>query len=346
MRKAHKNKKGVSNMKRTLALLITMVLVLTAVFVVTVGAFAEAKKLVAFSQGDNGNSWRATNTKDMEEWAIKSGYDYIWADGKGDASKQLSDIQDLLSRKPDILIVAPVQAEAVTPCVKMAADLNIPLITIDRKVNAEVGEGTYKANIVQDFVEVGRIQGRYVVQKLTERYGEPKGKVLEITGTTGASASIEEGQGIREILKDYPNIEIVDSQDGDYMRTTARNVMDDFLNKYPEGSVDYLICYNDDMAIGAMQAMEDAGRTDLLGYIASKDGLRDALKEIIDGNIHVSAQCTPYFGEITMELVGKILNGETHDATTDVPFKTFDMSENKQMTEEYYQHLLDQDLFF
>jgi ribose transport system substrate-binding protein len=220
----------------------------------------------------------------------------------------------------------------------------IPTITIDRTLNASPGEGYYKAQIVQDFVEVGRLAANRAVEMLTEKYGEPKGNILEITGTIGASASVDQGKGIKEVLENYPDIKIVDSQPGDYNRAVARSVMDDFLNKYPEDSIDVLICYCDDSALGSLQAMRDANRTDLLGKIIAKDGLKDAIKEVIDGNIDVTYQCPPYFGEVTMDLIDKILNDGTYETTIDVPFKTFDMRENKNMTEEYYQYLLDNNL--
>jgi ribose transport system substrate-binding protein len=307
---------------------------------------SNAAVLVAFSQGDNGNSWRATNTNDMEEWAKKKGYDYIWADGKGDPSKQLSDIQDLLSRKPAILIVAPVQAEAVTPAAELANKAGIPLVTIDRKINATVGEGTYKACIVQDFTEVGRICARYMVESLTKQFGEPKGRVLEIQGTIGSSPTIDEAAGVREILSQYPNIQIIDSQSGGDQRAPARAVMEDFLNKYSAGSVDFLFSFQDDMTIGALQAMRDANRLELLGHIVSKDGMRDGIKEVVDGNVLVTPQVPPYFGEATMDLVEKILSGQPYDTIVNVPFKVFDMQNNKDMTVEYYNQLLESGLFF
>lgn len=303
-------------------------------------------KLLAFSQGDNGNSWRVTNTDDMQAQAEARGYEFIWADAGADPSKQLSDIQDLLSRKPDILVVAPVQTEALTPCVDMASQAGVPLITIDRAVGADIGTGTYVAKIEQDFTEIGRQCGEYVAEFLTDKYGEPKGKVLEISGTVGASASIDQSNGIREVLKQYPDIEIVDSQSGDYSRATARSVMDDFLNKYPEGSVDFIISYNDEMSFGAMQAMEDAGRTDLLGAIVSKDGMRDALEAITEGRIYACVQCTPYFGETTMDLVEKVLKGESFESAISVPFTRFDMTVNKEATEKYYQYLVDNDMYY
>lgn len=303
-------------------------------------------KLLAFSQGDNGNSWRVTNTDDMQAQAEARGFEFIWADAGADPSKQLSDIQDLLSRKPDILVVAPVQTEALTPCVEMASQAGVPLITIDRAVGADIGTGTYVAKIEQDFTEVGRQCGEYVAEFLTDKYGEPKGKVLEISGTVGASASIDQSNGIREVLEQYPDIEIVDSQSGDYSRATARSVMDDFLNKYPEGSVDFIISYNDEMSFGAMQAMEDAGRTDLLGAIVSKDGMRDALEAITEGKIYACVQCTPYFGGTTMDLVEKVLKGESFEGSISVPFTRFDMTENKEATEKYYQYLVDNDMYY
>jgi len=302
------------------------------------------KPLIALSQGESGNAWRTTNTTDMEEWAEKSGYDFIWTDGNNDANKQLSDIEDLIAKKPDLLIIAPLQTDAISPAYDMVKDAQIPMITIDRTLNDAPDGEYYKAMIVQDFVEVGRLGAQRAVDILTEQYGEPKGRILEITGTVGASPAVDQANGIREVLDEYPDIEIVDSQSGDYNRATGRAVMDDFLNKYPEGDIDVLITHCDDSALGALQAMRDAGREDLMGRIIAKDGLVTALGEVIEGNIDTTYQCPPYFGETTMDLIGKILNGEEFEQVINVPFKTFDMRDNADMTKEYHQHLLDEGL--
>lgn len=301
--------------------------------------------LIAYSQGDNGNSWRVTNTNDMEAAAKKAGYKFIWADAKADPSKQLSDIQDLLAKQPDVLIVAPVQEKAVAPAVKLAKRAGVPLISIDREIDAKLGDGTYVAKIVQDWKEAGRIQGEYIVQKLKEKYGSPKGNVVEIAGTVGASPAIDNAKGIREVLNKYPDIKIIDSQSGDYAREPGRKVMEDFLQKYPKGKIDVVVTHNDEMTIGALQAIKSANRTELLGYIASKDGFVDAIKEILGGNILVSVQASPYYGKTTMELVKKVLKGEKINPTTQyVQFKTFDNSKNKDQTEKYYKYQKDNNL--
>ena len=114
--------------------------------------------------------------------------------------------------------------------------------------------------------------------------------------------------------------------------------------KYPEGSIDILITYCDDSALGALQAMRNAGRTDFMGKIIAKDGLKDAIGEVLAGNIDTTYQCPPYFGEVTMDLIDKILNGKEFETTINVPFKTFDMRENKDLTQEYHQYLVDNKL--
>jgi len=310
----------------------------------TGGDVGSKKPLVAYSQGDNGNSWRVTNTNDMERAAKDAGYDYVWADAKADPSKQLSDIEDLLAKKPDVLVVSPVQEEAVAPAVKLAENAGVKLITIDREIAAEIG-GTYVVKLVQDWKEAGRIQGRQIVEKLTEKNGAPKGNVVEIAGTVGASPAIDNAEGIREILDEYPDIKIIDSQSGNYQRAPGRQVMDDFLQKYPKGQIDIVVTHNDEMSLGALQAIKEAGRDELVGYIASKDGFRDAIKEVIDGSFFVNVQASPYYGDVTMELVKRILDGETIDPPTHyIDFKTFDMKDNKDLTLEYYDNQVKNDL--
>lgn len=310
-----------------------------------VAAQAEEKITVAFSQGDNGNSWRVTCTDNMIAVAEERGYELIWADAGADPSKQLSDVEDLLAQKPDILVVSPVESEACTPIVDLADKAGVPLITIDRAVEAEVGDtGTYIASIEQDFVEVGRLAAQYVVDYLVEKNGSETGNVLLITGTVGASANTDQEAGINEILDQYPDITILDNQSGDYSRAGARAVMDDYLNKYAEGEADVLICFNDEESFGAYQAMQDAGREDLVGAIISKDGLASAIGEVVKGNFLSIVQCTPYFGEVTFDLIEKVLAGEEYESFIPVPFTCFDMGENAEATQEYYEYLVENEL--
>lgn len=342
-------KKEDMNMKKNLAA-VTMALLMAATTAMS-GMAVQAEEdtdnssiVIAFSQGDNGNSWRVTETEDVQRAVEERGYTFIWADAGADPSKQLSDVEDLLAQSPDLLILDPVETESVTPAYDLCEDAGVPFITIDRAIDAEIGTGMYLADIEQDFVEVGRLAAQYAVDYLTEKNGEPSGNVLLITGTVGSSPNTDEEAGINEILDQYEDITILDNQSGDYSRATARTVMDDYLNKYQEGSVDVLISFNDEMSFGAYQAMQDAGRTDLLGAIISKDGMRDALEQIIEGNFYACVQCTPYFGDVTMDLVEQILNGEEYETEIAIPFTCFDMGENAESTQEYYDTLVAGDL--
>lgn len=308
----------------------------------------EEKPLVAFSQGTIENIWRALNTEDMEKWAKKSGYDYVWTDAQKDAMKQLNDCKDLIAKGPDVLVVAPVQAEPLAPVAKLCEEAGVTLVTIDREIAAPVGEGTYVAKIVQSWTELGRIQARYTVELLTEEYGEPKGNIVEIFGTIGASPSDDMQAGLREVLADYPNIKIIDSQSGDYIKQRTYEVMQDYLQKYGPGEIDAVIVHGDEMGIGAIQAIKEADREDeFFGKIAVKNGQRIGLEYVLNGWFYVNPQATPYYGEATMELVKKILAGEEiENPVIDVPFLVFDNDENKEQTQEYYDYLVENDLVF
>jgi ribose transport system substrate-binding protein len=308
----------------------------------------EEKPLIAFSQCTMNHPWRVTLTNDMKFWAQKMNVELIWADGNNDAADQLKDCEDLISKKPDALILSPLQAAALAPVADMATKAGVPLIVIDRYIDATPGEGMYLTFVGEDQVEEGRSAARIVVEKLKEKHGEYKGNIIELQGTIGAGPTIDRHKGFVEIVDQYPDIKIIASQSADYLRENAMKITEDWLQAYPKGEIDAVYGHNDEMALGAMAAIKAAGRDELLGYIAGIDGQVQALKAVLDGDFCVSAQNPPYFGEDSIKAALKHLNGEKLPTQLWVEFKVFhaETPEARKMTEEYYNYLVANELFY
>lgn len=293
---------------------------------------AEGKGLIAFSQAGMENEWRAMNTKEMEEAVKEAGYDFVWTNANSDPAKQLADVESLLAQKPVLLVIAPLEYEALAPVPEMAKKAGVPLIVVDRALKGDPGKDNYLALLTTDFVDTGRQVAEDVVEELTKKYGEPKGKLLHVMGTKGASPVIDEEKGILEVFAQYPEIEIVATCDGQYSREPGRKCTEDLLQAFPAGSIDGIIFDSDDMAVGGIQAIKAAGREELKGWLWGKDGIVDGLQAMIDGWITFSVQTPPFFGASTMEVWDNYLNDQPlGDPVQFVPKETFDNDTPEQI---------------
>lgn len=293
-------------------------------------AWAESKGLVVFSQAGMENEWRVMNTKNMEKAFKDAGYDFVWTNANADPAKQLADIEDLLARKPALLVVAPIEYEPLAPVPDMAKQAGVPLIVVDRALPGTPGE-QWVALLTTDFVDTGAQVGKDVVEELTKKNGAPKGKLLHITGNKGASPVVDEQKGLDSVLKDNPDIQWAASCDGLYSREPGRKCTEDLLQAFAAGSIDGIVFDNDDMMIGGIQAIKAAGRTELLGKLWGKDGTVAGLQAMLDGDATFSVQTPPFFGEKTVEVFEAFKAGKTIDPKVQfVPKETFDNDTDEQ----------------
>ena len=294
-------------------------------------AFAESKGLVAFSQAGMENEWRVMDTKNMEKTFKDAGYDFVWTNANADPAKQLSDIEDLLARKPVLLVVAPIEYEPLAPVPDMADKAGIPLIVVDRALPGTPGKGQWLALLTTDFVDTGAQVGRDVLKDMTAENGAPKGKLLHITGNKGASPVVDEQKGLDEALKGSPEITWAATCDGLYSREPGRKCTEDLLQAFPAGSIDGIVFDSDDMMIGGIQVIKAAGRTELLGKLWGKDGTVDGLQAMLDGDATFSVQTPPFFGENTLKTFEDFKAGKTIEQKIQfVPKETFNNDTDAQ----------------
>lgn len=283
---------------------------------------------VAYSQAELINEWRVSNQNEMEAKAKEYGVKFITANAEQDTSKQLSDIENLLAQNPDVLIVSPLESAAIAPVVDMCNEAEVPLVIIDRTINAQPGQGMYKSEIVQSHKASGKLLAEKAVELLKEKYGEPKGNVVHIQGQAGASPVIDANEGWDEVMKDYPNIKTIATEDAGFTKEGGLKVMENFLQAYKEGEIDIVRTDYSDMTLGALEAIDNAGRNELKGYLVGEGGYYKAIQEVVNGNIARETQTPPYFGESAISTAIKIVNGEEVPAQQKVEIKVFDS--NKQ----------------
>jgi len=279
------------------------------------GAFAQGlppleqkeRYKVGFAQMESNNPWRIAETKSFLDTADACGWDLIATDAAGSAAKQVADVDSMIAQGIDVLFLPPHEEKPLIPAVKKARAAGIPTFLVDRSVDpaaAKPGED-FVAFLGSDFID----QGARVANWLMENFEGEKGIIVQLEGTTGSSPANDRKKGFDDTIAGDDRFEIVASQTGDFARDLGRQVMETLLQAHPDVNVVY--AHNDEMAIGAIQAHELAGRKpgeDVL--IVSIDGTRDALQAILDGKMGVTVESSPFFGPLACDVMKKYAAGE------------------------------------
>ena len=299
---------------------------------------------VAFSNGDMGNNWRAEFFNNFIETGTylkeQFGIDFIYANSGNDNAKQLQDIQSLLAQKPDLLLMSPNDSAPLTAVFDMCKEQGIPFFTIDRSIEAQFGTEMYICNIEGDNVACGVSMGMAVVEELTKKYGEPKGTVGEIAGQVGSSPAIHRAAGARMLLREFPNIQIVQSIDGKFEQAASNQAARDIYTAHPD--LDAMINGNDASAMQAVEVAEAMGIKDVI--VCGVDGDTVFLRDYIGkGRAVHSAEYPPYFAITSWEYAIHYLNGEAVPAIVLVPEREFMMNFPDRVTkmEEIFKYTLE-----
>lgn len=263
---------------------------------------------VGFSQMESNNPWRIAETKSFLDTAEACNWDLISTDAAGSAAKQVADVDSMIAQGIDVLFLPPREEKPLIPAVMKARAAGIPTFLVDRSVDPAVAVAgrDYVAFLGSDFID----QGRRVAEWTLENFEGDKGIIVELEGTTGSSPANDRKKGFDDAIAEHDNMEIVASQSGDFARDLGRQVMETLLQAHPDVNIVY--AHNDEMAIGAIQALELAGRKpgeDVL--VVSIDGTRDALQSIIDGKMGVTVESSPFFGPLACDVMERYIAGET-----------------------------------
>ncbi len=302
-------------------------------------ALAELPKLekkdtykVGFAQTESNNPWRIAETASMKAEAEKRGWQLVYTDAAGSAAKQVADVNSMIAQGVDAIFLAPREEKPLIPAIMNAKKAGIPVILLDRNVDqslAKAGED-YVAFIGSDFIEEGRRAAEWLTKTMNGQ-----AKIIELQGTVGSSPANDRRDGFAAYIKDHSGMQIVASQSGDFARDKGRQVAETLLQAHPDANAIY--AHNDEMAIGAIAAIEAAGKVpgkDII--IVSIDGTRDALQAIIDGKIGATVECSPFFGPVAFDTLVKYANGEQIPPKIINQDRFFDKSNAEQHLAEAY----------
>jgi simple sugar transport system substrate-binding protein len=271
-------------------------------------ARADKKITLGFAQIGAESEWRTANTKSIKEAAEQSGINLKFSDAQQKQENQIKAIRSFIAQKVDVIAFSPVVETGWEPVLKEAKAAKIPVILTDRAVNSK-DDTLWVTFMGSDFVEEGRRAGNWLVEKTKDNPGPIN--IVELQGTVGSAPAIDRKKGFEEIIKDKAKFKIIRSQTGDFTRAKGKEVMEAFL-KAEGKKINVLFAHNDDMAIGAIQAIEEAGMKpgkDIL--IVSIDAVKGAFQAMMAGKLNVSVECSPLLGPQLMSAVKDLVAGKT-----------------------------------
>lgn len=259
--------------------------------------------IIGFAQLGAESEWRVANTNSIKETAEQLGVELRFYDAQQKQENQIEDVRRLILQKVDVIGISPIVETGWEEVFQEAKEAGIPIILVDRR--ADVPEDLYVSYLGSDFLEEGRNAAR-VLAKLVNG----QAKVVELVGTIDSAPANDRYQGFREIIKDYPGITILDSQTGDFTLARGKEVMAEFLQMYGD-EITAVYAHNDDMALGAIQAIEAYGlRPGVDIKIVSVDAARGAFEAMIAGKLNATVECNPLLGPQFFELALNLVNGE------------------------------------
>lgn len=249
------------------------------------------------------SDWRTANTASFKETAGELGVRLIFSDAQQKQENQISAMRACIQQEVDVIGLPPVVEDGWDAVLTEAKNAGIPVIIVDRSVSAS--SDLYASHIGSDM----KLEGERAAEEFNKQF--PNGaKVLELSGTTGSGAAVGRAEGFRAKLN--ANIEIIDSQTGNFTRAEALPVMQAFLQKYKPGE-DFqgIFIHNDDMGIGAIEALKAAGVKPGDLFIVSVDGTRGGFQAMVDGWFQADVECNPLLGPQVYEMALKLMNGQT-----------------------------------
>jgi simple sugar transport system substrate-binding protein len=263
------------------------------------------KFVLGFSQIGAESGWRTANTASIKAEAAKRGVTLRFADAQQKQENQIKALRSFVAQGVDIIAFSPVVETGWEPVLREIKAAGIPVILTDRAV-AVSDPSLYVTFIGSDFVEEGRRAGNWLAKKTNGQ-----AVIVELQGTPGAAPAIDRKKGFEEILAAHPGMKILKSQSGDFTRAKGKEVMEAFLKSPEGGTITALYAHNDDMAIGAIQAIEEAGRrpgTDII--IVSIDGVRAAFEAMAAGKLNVTIECNPLIGPQLFDAAEALMAGK------------------------------------
>ncbi|RUO32440.1 ABC transporter substrate-binding protein [Aliidiomarina soli] len=266
---------------------------------------AMAETVVGFAQVGSESGWRTNFSNDMRDEATRRGITLKFADSQQQQANQIRAVRTFIAMRVDAIVVAPVVETGWTPILRQAQRSNIPVIILDRNIRAD--EDLYLTRIASDFVEEGVKAAEWLVDNV-----QGECRVVELQGTVGSTAAIDRGTGFNRVIDAHDRISIVRSQTAEFTRNRGKEVMENFLRAEDPRSICALWAHNDEMALGAIQAIREAGlRPGQDIRIISVDGIPDYFLAMANGVANVTVELDPHLGAPTYDVIQRYLSGDT-----------------------------------
>jgi simple sugar transport system substrate-binding protein len=286
------------------------------------GAGGDALIKVGFSQLGAESGWRTANTESVKaSLTPENGFDLTFVDAQQKQENQIKALRDFIDQGVDIIAFSPVIETGWDEVLQEIKDAGIPVLLVDRTVDTTV-EDPFVAWIGGDFTLEGTMAGDWV------KANHPDAKIFELQGTMGSGAQVNREEGFDAVVGE----QIIGKASGNFTRAEGKAAMEAALQAYPDMTL--LFAHNDDMGLGAVEAIEAAGKVpgeDIL--IVTVDGVRDGMQALVDKKFNYIVECNPVFGEQIGELLKKIVAGEEVPPTTIVVDETFDQSTTQELVD-------------
>jgi ABC-type sugar transport system substrate-binding protein len=270
----------------------------------------DGKITMGFAQVGAESGWRTANTTSIQESAEDAGIELKFSDGQQKQENQIKAIRSYIQQKVDVIAFSPVVETGWDAVLQEAKRAGIPVILTDRAVDSE-DTSLYKTFLGSDFVLEGEKAGEWLVENAADSDVDGDGdiNVVQLEGTTGSAPAIDRGEGFASAIAADDTISVTASQTGDFTRDGGKQVMEAFLQS--EEGIDVVFAHNDDMGLGAIEAIEAAGLVpgeDI--KIITVDAVKDGMQALADGKINFIVECSPLLGPQLMDLAKKVIAGE------------------------------------
>jgi galactofuranose transport system substrate-binding protein len=290
------------------------------------GGGGDDKLTLGFAQVGAESGWRTANTKSIQDTAKSAGIDLKFSDGQQKQENQIKAIRSYIQQKVDVIAFSPVVETGWDAVLLEAKRANIPVILTDRAVDSQ-DTSLYKTFLGSDFVEEGKKAGQWLVDQSKSTDGPVN--IVELQGTTGSAPAIDRKQGFADAIASNLNLKIIASQTGNFTRAEGKQVMEAFLKAHKD--IDVLFAHNDDMGLGALEAIEGAGLKPGKDIkIITIDAVHDGMAALAAGKFNYIVECNPLLGPQLMDLVKKVSNGDDVPERVVTEETTFTQDQAKQ----------------
>ena len=260
--------------------------------------------VIGFAQVGSESGWRSANTDSIKAAAEKYGVDLQFTSAEGDQAKQISSIKTFITQGVDLIAFSPVVETGWDAVLQEADAAGIPVVLTDRAVDSD--PSLYKTFIGSDFIKEGEKAATWAQEEFADADNV---NMVVLEGTTGSAPANDRAEGWANILGDDPKFKTLASQTGDFTRDGGKKVMEGFLATYP--NIDLLYAHNDDMGLGAIEAIEAAGKVPGVDIkIVTVDAVKAGMEALSAGKINFIVECSPLLGEQLMQASSAVLAGQ------------------------------------